>query len=161
MPADHARRVEEVAELSAPEGYNSKLMTSLGELFDSEGLGTFATEGTYPEDGWAVFIGLTPDQPDRAITLMAYPVEDTDLTSVITGVQIRFRGGRDPREIENQSDAVYDLLHMREHYRLGNIPVNLSWRQSGAWMGQDSNQRIERVENFYLRTERESPQLKL
>lgn len=144
-----------------PQGYNSRLMTGLGQLLHDEGVGVFSTEGTYAADAWAIFIGLTPDQPDRAITLMSYPVEDTDLTSAITGVQIRFRGTRDPREIENQSDAVYDLLHNREHYRVNDIPVNLSWRQSGAWMGQDANQRIERVENFYLRTERESPHLKL
>jgi hypothetical protein len=149
--------------LSTPveEGYNTRLMTGVGQLLDDEGIGVFATTGTYAADAWAVFIGLTPDQPDRAITLMTYPVEDTDLTSMITGLQIRFRGLRDPREVENTSDAVYNLLHMREHYRLNDVPVNLSWRQSGAWMGQDQNQRIERVENFYLRTERESPHLKL
>ncbi|QNJ57623.1 tail terminator [Streptomyces phage Keanu] len=149
-----------MVELSTPEGYNSRLLTGLGQLLDAEDLGVFATSGTYPEEGWAVFIGLTPDKPDRAITLMSYPVEDTDLTSVITGVQFRFRGGRDPREIENQSDAVYNLLHNKEHYALNGVSVNLSWRQSGAWMGQDTNQRIERVENFYLRTEREAPFLR-
>ncbi len=136
-------------------------MIGVAQLLSDEGLGVFATSGTYPNDQWAIFLGLTPDKPDRAITLMTYPVEDNDLTSVITGVQLRFRGTRDPREVENQSDAVFDLLHNRSHYRVNGIPVNLSWRQSGAWMGQDANQRIERVENFYLRTERESPHLKL
>lgn len=150
-----------MAELTTPEGYNSRLMTGLGQLLADNDLGVFSTSGAYPVDQWAIFIGLTPDKPDRAITLMSYPVEDIDLTSVITGVQFRFRAGRDPREIENQSDAVYDLLHNREHYRLGGVAVNLSWRQSGSWLGQDASQRIERVENFYLRTERESPQLTL
>lgn len=149
-----------MVELTTPEGYNTRLMTGLGQLFSDGGLGVFATEGSYPPDGWAIFIGLTPDKPDKAITLMAYPVEDTDLTSTITGMQIRFRGGRDPREIENQSDAVYDLMHNRDHYQVGGISVNLSWRQSGAWLGQDTNQRIERVENYYLRTEREAPFLR-
>ena len=151
-----------MAELTAPpEGYSSRLMTGLGQLLDAEGLGVFNTAGTYPADAWAVFLGLTPDKPDKAVTLMTYPVEDTDLTSVITGVQFRLRGQRDPREVENMSDALYDLLHNRQHYQLNGVPVNLSWRQSGAWMGQDANQRIERVENFYLRTERESPHLNL
>jgi hypothetical protein len=146
-----------VAELTTPEGYNSKLMTGIGQLLDEENLGIFATSGTYAEDAWAIFIGLTPDKPDRAITLMAYPVEDTDLTTVITGVQFRFRGGRDPREVENQSDAVYDLLHNRQHFVINSIPIDLSWRQSGAWMGQDANQRVERVENYYLHAERAAP----
>lgn len=151
-----------MAELTTPEeGYNTRLMTGLGQLLDSQGLGVFATTGTYSVTDWGVFIGVTPDKPDLAITMMTYPVEDTDLTSVITGVQFRLRGLRDPREIENMSDAIYDLLHMRQHYEINGIPVNLSWRQSGAWMGQDTNQRIERVENFYLRTEREAPHLTL
>lgn len=140
-------------------GYNSALMTGVGQLLEDEGLGVFSTEGPYGPDSWGVFFGLTPDQPDRAITLMTYPVEDTDLTSVITGLQIRLRGRRDPREVEDVSDAIYDLLHNKEHYTLGGVAVNLSWRQSGAWMGQDANQRIERVENFYLRTERDAPHL--
>jgi hypothetical protein len=148
-----------VVELSTPDGYNTRLMTGIGQLLADSDLGVFTTSGTYADDAWAVFIGLTPDKPDHAITLMAYPVEDTDLTSVITGVQFRFRGGRDPREIENQSDAVYDLFHNRSHYSLNGVPVNLSWRQSGSWMGQDSTQRIERVENYYLRTEREASHL--
>jgi hypothetical protein len=140
-------------------GYNSKLLTGYGELLEAEGLGVFATTGTYPEDAWGIFLGVTPDKPDRAVTLTTYPVDDTDLTSVTTGLQLRFRAGRDPREVEDMSDAVYDLLHMRSHYVVNGIPINLSWRQSGAWLGQDGNQRIERTENFYLRTEREAPNL--
>jgi len=137
------------------------LLTGLGVELERAGLGVFATSGVYPADAWGLFLGLLPDQPDRAIAMNTYPVEDTDLTNVVTGVQFRFRAGRDPREVEDASDAVYDLLHMREHYTLGGVPVNLSWRQSGAWMGQDANRRVERVENFYLCTERESPHLKL
>ncbi len=140
-----------------PEGYNSKLMTGLAQLIEDEGLGTFATSGTYPPDVWGLFIGLTPDQPDRACSLMSYPVADTDLTVVITGVQFRLRGTRDPREVENMSDALYDLLHNRSHYVVNGIHIELSWRQSGAWMGQDANQRVERVENFYLHADRSAP----
>lgn len=136
------------------EGYNSKLLTGFGQLLETEGLGVFATSGTYPDDVWGVFIGMTPDKPDRALTLMSYPVDDSDLTNVITGVQFRMRGGRDPREVENMSDAVYDLLHNRSHYTVNGIHIELSWRQSGAWMGQDANQRVERVENFYMHAER-------
>lgn len=143
--------------------YNSALMEGVGELLSGQGLAAFSTDPAfaYPADGWAVFLNLTPDKPDRAITLMTYPVEDTDLTNVVTGLQIKLRGGRDPREVEAMSDALYDLLHMRGHYELGGVAVNLSWRQSGAWLGRDGNERIERSENFYLRTERDAPNLKL
>ena len=146
-----------MAELTTPEGYNSKLLTGLAQLLETEGLGVFATSGTYDAGEWGIFLGLTPDQPDQAITLMSYPVEDTDLVTVITGVQFRFRGTRDPRIVENQSDAVYDLLHNRSHFVVNGIHIELSWRQSGAWMGQDANQRVERVENFYLHADRSAP----
>lgn len=146
-----------MAELTtAPEGYNTKFMTGLCQLIDTEGLAVYADSGVYDSEDWGLFLGLTPDQPDRAITLMSYPVEDTDLTDTITGIQFRIRGRRDPTEVENMADALYDLLHNRSHYYVNGVHVELSWRQSGAWMGQDTNQRIERVENFYARTQRES-----
>lgn len=143
--------------MTPPEGYNTKLMTGLAQLIQAEELAVFTTVGTYPADAWAMFIGMTPDQPDKALTLMSYPVADTDLVTVITGVQIRLRGTRDPREVENMSDALYDLFHNRSHYVVNGIHIELSWRQSGAWMGQDANQRVERVENFYLHADRSAP----
>lgn len=138
-------------------GFNTDLMTGQAELFQSNGIGVFATGGILPADSVGIFLGLTPDKPDRAVTLMTYPVEDTDLSNVIAGLQIRLRGARDPRQVEDTSDAIYDLLHNRSHYDVNGIHVLLSWRQSGAWMGQDANQRIERVENYYIRAERTAP----
>lgn len=139
-------------------GYNSSLMTGFAQLFAASGLGVFDdAAATYPPDSVGIFLGMTPDKPDRAITLMTYPVDDSDLTAVITGLQIRFRGGRDPRQVEDLADAVYDLLHNRAHYDVNGIHIELSWRQSGAWMGQDANQRVERTENFYLHAVRAAP----
>jgi len=138
-------------------GYNSTLMTGFAQLFEDASLGMFDTSGVYPEDAVGIFLGMTPDKPDRALTIMSYPVEDTDLTNVITGLQLRFRGSRDPRQVEDLSDAVYDLIHNKSHYQVNGIHVELSWRQSGAWMGQDANQRVERVENYYMHAERAAP----
>lgn len=138
-------------------GYNTTLMSGYGEMFEAAGLGVFDVSTVFGPEDVGIFIGLTPDKPDRAITLMTYPVEDGGKTTVITGLQIRFRGTRDTREIENLSDQVYNLLHYKSHYVVNNIHVELSWRQSGAWMGQDGNQRVERVENYYLHAERAAP----
>lgn len=140
-------------------GYESRLMTGVGQLLAAQGLAKFTLTGAYGAEDWGVFLALTPDKPDRAITLMTYPVESTDLTSGITGLQFKLRGRRDPREVEDVASSIYDLLHMKEHYLLGDVPVNLSWHQSGAWLGQDGNLRIERSENYYLRTEREATHL--
>ena len=138
-------------------GYNSNLLTGLATQLQTSGIGRFITGGVYDEGDTAITIGTQPAQPDRVITLMSYPVEDSDLGNVITGVQMKFRAGRDPRQVEDLSDSVYDLLHNKSGYRLGSIYVLLSWRQSATWFGQDTDQRVERVENYYLRAERPAP----
>jgi hypothetical protein len=138
-------------------GYNVDLLDGIANLIASAGVGTYRPTGAYQPNETAITIGVTPDRPDRNITLTTYPVEDTDLTTVITGLQCRIRAGRDPRDAEGIADDLYDLLHNKRHYRLGAIPVELSWRQSATWLGQDSDQRMERVENFYFRAERAAP----
>lgn len=139
-------------------GYNASLLDGYGQLLDAAGVAAYATTGVYPADQAAIFIGITPDQPDSAVTLMTYPVDNNDLGNATTGLQIKIRGPRTAvTGIIDLSDAVYDLLHNRQHYEVNGVHVELSWHQSGAWMGQDDNQRVERVDNFYLRAERVAP----
>lgn len=138
-------------------GFNADIFDGLAKLIQTAGIATYRTTGVYTAGEIGITFGVTPDKPDRNITITTYPVTDTDLTTVTTGVQIRLRAGRDPRDVENLSDALYNLLHNRKHYRLNDVPVELSWRQSAAWLGQDSDQRMERVENFYMHAERAAP----
>lgn len=137
--------------------YNVDFLDGLGLMLHSRQIGVYRPTGTYSPGEVAITIGVTPDQPDRNITMTTYPVTDSDLTSVTTGVQFRLRGDRDPRTVERMADQIYDLLHGRQHYQLGQIHVELSWRQSATWLGQDSNQRMERIENLYFRAERAAP----
>lgn len=69
-------------------------------------------------------------------------------------MQVRLRAGRDPRHVQDAADALFDLLHGREHYQLGGVHVALSWRQSQAWIGQDEHGRMELTANYYMRTTR-------
>ncbi len=138
-------------------GYNVDLFDGLASLIQQAGIGVYKPTGVYLPNEVAVTMAITPDKPDKNITVTTYPVEDTDLTTVITGVQFKLRAGRDPRVVEAAADSLYDLFHNKRHYRLGPIHVELSWRQSATWLGQDSDQRIERVENFYFRAERAAP----
>ncbi|MFJ6566221.1 minor capsid protein [Streptomyces sp. NPDC091292] len=135
-------------------GYTSSLLDGIAGLLAEAGVGVFRPGGAIGDGETGIFRAVMPDQPDRAIGLTAYPVEDTDLTDAITGVQIRMRAGRDPDAIDDMADALWDALHNRQHYELGGIHVALSWRQSQAWIGQDAHGRMELTSNFYFRTTR-------
>ncbi|MFF8408978.1 minor capsid protein [Streptomyces omiyaensis] len=135
-------------------GYTSSLLDGLGVLIDGAGIAVWRPDGVIGPAETGLYDAVVPPEPDRAIGMTAYPVEDTDLTDAITGVQFRLRAGRNPADVRDLADALFDLLHNRQHYRLGDIHVALSWRQSQAWIGQDDHGRMELTSNFYLRTTR-------
>ncbi|WP_424862101.1 minor capsid protein [Streptomyces sp. MMS24-I29] len=138
--------------------YTTDLVEGLAELLDEQGLGTYGRpDEPYHSEGTAIVIGVMPAAPDAVLCLTPYPVEDTGGTDAITAVQVRMRAGRDPREVYALADAVCDLLHGREHFRLRGVPVALMWRQSEAQLGLDSNGRMEMSANYYARTTRPGP----
>jgi hypothetical protein len=139
--------------------YTSSLLDGIAGLLDEAGVGVFRPDAVVSDPDTGIFRGVMPDAPERALGLTAYPVEDTDLTDAITGVQIRMRAGRNPDAIDDLADAVFAALHNRQHYELGGIHVALSWRQSQAWIGQDAHGRMELTSNFYFRTVRSGPHL--
>jgi hypothetical protein len=138
-------------------GYTSSLLDGLAALLAAEGVGVFRPDAVIDEQETGIFRGVMPAAPDTALGLTAYPVEDTHLTDTTTGVQIRMRAGRDPDAVDDLADAVWTVLHGREHYDAGGVHVELSWRQSQAWIGQDEHGRMELTSNYYLRTTRPGP----
>ncbi|QKN87540.1 tail terminator [Streptomyces phage HFrancette] len=139
--------------------YTTDLVEGLAELLAEQGIGVYGPpDEPYPSDGRTVIvIGFMPAVPDPVICLTPYPVEDTGSTDAITAVQVRMRAGRDPREVYALADAVLDLLHGRESFRLRGVPVALMWRQSEAQLGLDGNGRMEMSANYYARTTRATP----
>jgi len=137
--------------------YTSTLLTALAGLLQEAGVGVYRPDDVLGDEEVGIVRGVMPATPDRVIALNAYPVDDGGLTDTVTGVQARMRAGRDPDAIDDLADAVYGVLHMREHYALGGIPVVLSWRQSQAWIGQDAHGRMELSANYYFRTTRPGP----
>lgn len=135
-------------------GYTSQLLDGIAGLLADAGVGLWQPDGVIDNPDTGIFRGVMPDQPERALGLTAYPVEDTDLTDTITGVQIRMRAGRDPDAIDDMADEVWNALHNRRHYVINGVPVALSWRQSQAWIGQDAHGRMELTANYYFRTTR-------
>ncbi|MBT2509895.1 hypothetical protein J7I98_29340 [Streptomyces sp. ISL-98] len=140
-------------------GYTSDLLGGLATLVEGTGLAMYRPDGIYAATETGITFTVMPDEPDRVLCLTAYPVEDTDLTDATTGIQIRMRAGRDPRDLDAIADALFDLLHNRRGLVLGGVHVALIWRQSQALMGQDQHGRMELAANFYARTTRPSPHL--
>ena len=138
-------------------GHTSSIVTGLAELLDSAGLGVYRPDGVYVDSETGIFLHRLPESPDRAYAITPYPVEDTGLTDVTDGLQIRMRAGPDPNEVIDMADAVRDLLHMRENTLVGGVRLSLIWRQSQAPMGQDPHGREELTSNYYARSNRPGP----
>lgn len=137
-------------------GHTSQILTGLAELLAGAGLGVYRPDGVYEEGEVGIFLHRLPESPDKAYALTPYPVEDTGLTDVTDGIQIRMRTGPDPSEVLDMADAVRDLLHMREGAVLDGVRIGLIWRQSQAPMGQDEHGREELTSNYYARSNRPS-----
>jgi hypothetical protein len=137
-------------------GYTTDLLTGIAELLDAAGAGTWNPTGVYAADDTGITLTVIPAQPERIVCLTAYPVDDSEpgSTDVVTGVQVRFRAGRDPRDVEDMADAVYDQLQGLAQQRIGGVPVAQMWRQSSALWGADSNGRWERSDNYYVQASR-------
>lgn len=135
-------------------GHTSSIITGLAELLGSAGLGVYRPDGVYADGETGIFLHRMPEGPDRAYALTPYPVEDTGLTDVTDGIQIRMRAGPDPTEVLDMADAVRDLLHMRENTLVDGVRLSLIWRQSQAPMGQDPHGREELTSNYYARSVR-------
>jgi hypothetical protein len=112
-----------------------------------------------PDGATGIVLGRLPDVPDRALGLTTYPVGDDDSTDSITGVQVRLRAGVNPLDVLALSDAVFGVLHNRRSWTARGVQVEVSWRNSEGWIGQDQQGRMERSANYYLRTVRSGPHL--
>ncbi|MFF5589731.1 minor capsid protein [Streptomyces hygroscopicus] len=136
------------------------LLDGLARYVADAGIGVYRDTGVYAADEVGITVTAVPDQPDQIIAITPYPVDDTSgTTDVLLGVQLRFRAGADPRAVLAREDAVYDLLHEREHTEIGGIHIGIMWRQSGGWIGADVRGRQEMTANYYLRAIRPAPLL--
>lgn len=140
-------------------GYTGDLLDGLAQLLADAGLGIYRPSGIYTAAETGITFSVVPDTPDRLICLSTYAVEDSDLSDAITGVQIRIRAGRDPRDVNTLADEVFDLLHNRQRLDLGTAWVALLWRQSQALIGQDTHGRMELAANYYARVNRPASHL--
>jgi hypothetical protein len=152
-------------------GWTTDLLTGLAEHLAARGAGTWRPDGSaYASTETAIVIGAMPPDPDRVICLRSYTVDwdgfgdedDDGRIDVTTGLQVRTRGGRDPREALDLADAVRDALDGLAAVRLGAVWVSQIVRRSGeeltAMTSVDRQaDRAERVDNYYVQASRPTP----
>lgn len=140
--------------------YTTDLVDGTAALLADAGLGIYRPAGpAFATTETGIVVVSMPDAPDRMFCLTTYPVDDSGMAETVTGLQVRMRASVDPRQVMAMSDAVFDLLDNRSHFRLGSVLVDLAWRQSEASLGLDVHGRLELSANYYLRTLRDSPHL--
>lgn len=137
-------------------GFTTDLLVGVAELLAGADVALWHSDGTpYAAGQTGIVLRDLPATPDRVVTLTGYGVDDhVALADVTVGVQVRCRAGRDPRDVDDLADAVYEVLHGLEEQTVGGISVVQMWRQSWTPMGRDGNDRHERADNYYVQAMR-------
>jgi len=135
--------------------FQTEFITALAQLMNDLGIGIFRTSGTYTSTETAITIDQLPADPDRAIAIALYPVSDAGNTDSIVGIQLRIRGPRnDRRFVKDTTDRIFDSLHDLQQTTWGTTPVVRVYRNSGANLPADSNNRQEATQNYYAQITR-------
>ncbi|MFI0268562.1 minor capsid protein [Streptomyces luteogriseus] len=136
------------------ETHDVDLLQGVAELLAAAEVGVYDPTSALPAGATGIVLGRMPDGPDRAVGLTPYPVADDDSTDSITGLQARMRTGTDITALVQLANDVFSVLHNRRDYRVRGVQVEVSWRNSQAWIGQDARGRMELTSNYYFRTVR-------
>lgn len=131
--------------------FETDLLHDLGGYVAANGAGTYHRDG----DGYAgadnpIYWDALPGAPDRATAMSLYPVDDDGTLSTV-GVQFRFRGRRNNRaDTKDLSASIDDILNGLERVTWAGVDVVRVWRQSGADLGPDGNNRQEITRTYYI-----------
>jgi hypothetical protein len=143
-------------------GWHTSLLTGLAAHLAANGVGSWRPDGSaYGAAETAIVLSTMPPRPDRVICLNAYPVDQDGFGDVTVGIQVRTRAGKDPRQVLDLADAVYDLIDGAAAVNLGGIWLSQIFRRSGeelsAMAGVDRQaDRHERIDNYYVQASRPS-----
>jgi hypothetical protein len=118
----------------------------------------YSTDPTvvYAEGETGISIDVWPEVPGDSVTLTDYTVsDDPTLSDSVVGVQVTIRSVSRDR-VKYISADLFDLFHNAPRGMLGTVTLVAAWRSSGTNLGQDSNDRLGRTENYYLTVHRPS-----
>lgn len=98
----------------------------------------------------------SPETKANAITVGEYSIsDDGTLSDSSSGVQFRIES-LDRRRVLNVKDDLLDVFHGRWGGTLGVVTLVSAERLSGTSLGQDSNGRLGRTENYTFNVHRPS-----
>jgi hypothetical protein len=136
-------------------GFQTDLLTGISEYLHAENVGMWKPSGPYASADTAISIDTLPTSPDKGIGMTLYPVTDSGGTDTVMGLQLIIRGSPNNRNtVKDITDRCFDALHDLQAVTIGGIPIVRIWRQSGANLGPDGNNRQEVSENFYIQLTR-------
>lgn len=125
-------------------------LDGIARLLDTAGHASYDPTGA----GGDLFIEAMPPTPDAAVALWLYDGDASDTVNAYDTprLQVRVRGGPDPRVSRNRCRAIYSELHGLADVALadGTHLILAAARGTVAPMGPDSNGRHEHVVNFDL-----------
>jgi|GEM_PF-4026881 len=97
----------------------------------------------------AITLRDLPSQPDTAVAIEVYNTEDDIvLPDTAVRVQLTFRGRGDAAD--DFADDVFDVLHGRHRFQMGDLVVQRAHRLYAAPLDQDGNSRERRSDNYEL-----------
>jgi len=133
-------------------GTGRDIITSIGALLNSSGVGVWNTTGAFQPTDTAVVAEAMPPTPDRAIVLTAFPF--TQVAGSPMGrwiLQVRTRGL--PNTVLDSldlADAVKTQLDGLTNQTWGNTGITQVIFYSSIPMGEDDSVRFEHVTKYYI-----------
>lgn len=116
------------------------------------GVGVFSPTGVYTKDQTGITLKSVPQAPDRIIAVTVYDIDDEvdpNLPRRTYLVQVRFRAGTYPTDVDDIADAAEAALAV-DHQTWASVRVERCYRTSVAPLGADANNRHERTDNYRL-----------
>lgn len=115
------------------------------------------TKTVYAKGEIGIYLEVYPEVADTTVTLAEYTVsDDTSLSDSIVGVQVTIRSA-DRYKLARIRNDLFNLFHGRHGGKIGTVTLISAVRSSGTNVGQDTSDRLGRLENYYLTVHRPSP----
>jgi len=133
------------------------VLDGLAQHMHAHGIATYAANGVYPATvtAPAVFFGRLAPGPDLAVAVAHYntdPDIDTTVNNPKIFVQLRWRGGKDPRTVQDAADAAFAVLHTdTPGIWPGGIRPLWMYRTITAPLEADDNDRWMRADSYEIR----------
>lgn len=130
----------------------TQLHRIIAERLAATGIGTYRATGVYTATETGITIKAVPQSPDRIVAVTIYDeiaaLDPDDPTTVIP-VQLRFRAGTYPTDVDDIADAAKAAMTVHHDVWSG-VRIHRCHRRNFTPIGADANKRHERTDNYEL-----------